>query len=505
MHDRRRNAFWGVVFGYCSVAMSLVRNIILVPVYLRSIGLPEYGAWLATGGALALLLVNDFGLAGVVTQRASAAIGAGELQLFGRLSGSATGIGVVVALFLTGISLACLPLLNSLGALPAPQQKDVLHCYVLAVGANAAGIIGATLISIVRSLQRSIIAGTIVLFADIANIVATLIGIAFGAGLYAIAGGLLIRALLITGIGFAAVYLLFRRSLQIGFDFRWSAARELLGDSARFFATSIAMKMQAQANVFFVGAILGPASAGVYGLTVRAHETVLMLTGQINGALVPSITHLVGSGNFRRFREVILRVLLTMAAVTALALTVTVTSNAAFLRLWVGARLFGGQDVSIVMAVALLVSSLGYVAYDALIAQGRFRLVSAVFAATSTLHVVLLMCTLHWGLWIAPVVTLATAALWGIIFWRSVQRSFDLTSGELRGLFGQLAVLIAVSVGVAGLFLLFYPVVTSWAGLIAQSLLCILALGAGYSLFSATFRDLAREEIGLTVRLFSSS
>jgi hypothetical protein len=139
MHDRRRNAFWGVVFGYCSVAMSLVRNIILVPVYLRSIGLPEYGAWLATGGALALLLVNDFGLAGVVTQRASAAIGAGELQLFGRLSGSATGIGVVVALFLTGISLACLPLLNSLGALPAPQQKDVLHCYVLAVSANAAG------------------------------------------------------------------------------------------------------------------------------------------------------------------------------------------------------------------------------------------------------------------------------------------------------------------------------------------------------------------------------
>jgi O-antigen/teichoic acid export membrane protein len=505
MSERRRNAFWGVLFGYGSVAVSLVRNILLVPVYLRSIDLPEYGAWLATGGALALLLVNDFGLAGVVTQRASAAIGARDFKLFGSLSGSALFIGGLLALMLTGISLLCLPLLTSLDSLPAAQRHAVRDCYVLAIGANAAGILGSAVISILRSLQRSIMAGAITLLADIANILATLIGIFAGAGLYAIAGGLLVRALLIAGAGFAAVYLLFRRSLGLAFEVRWGSIRVMIADSARFFVTSIAMKMQAQANVFFVGAVLGPQTAGIYGLTVRAHETVLMLTGQINGALVPSITHLVGSGNLERFRAVILRVLLTMAAVTAFAMTVTVTSNAVFLRLWVGGQVFGGQPVSILMAFALFVSSLGYVAYDALIAQGRFRLVSSVFAATSTLHVALLLSLMRWGLWTAPAVTLVTAGLWGMAFWRSIRQSFALTTDELAGLLGQLAVIIAVSVGIGALFMLYYPVVTSWRALTLQVVLCMFSLGMGYALFSTTLRSLAREEIGLTMRLFGSN
>lgn len=502
MSERRRSAFWGLVFAYSSIAVSLVRNIFFVPIYLHNIALPEYGAWLATGGALAMLLVNDFGLAGVVTQKASAAIGAGELRLFASLTGSALCIGALLALILTAFSLVCLPLLISLDALPAPQRHTVLNCFVMAVGANAAGIVGSTAASIVRSLQKSIIAGSITLAADAANILVTLLGILDGAGLYAIAGGLLVRALLAAAVGLFVMNHLLRR-LDIGFDIRWISVRELFADSSRFFVTSIAMKMQAQANVFFVGSILGPESAAIYGLTVRAHETVLMVTGQINGALVPSITHLVGSGNFERFRAVILRVLLTMAALTAFAMTVTVVSNSSFLQLWVGRGVFGGQGVSVLMAAALFVSSLGYVAYDALIAQGKFRFVSSVFAATSILHVALMMWLLHWGLWVAPAVTMTSTTLWGLVFWRKLKTGFNLSSAEIRGLLGQLALLLAVSVGAAALFIAFLPPVSGWSGFLGQVFLCMLALGLGYWVSSATIRTLAREEIGTTMRLFN--
>ena len=42
-------------FGYASMMISLARNILLVPIYLHAIPLAEYGAWLATGGALGSL------------------------------------------------------------------------------------------------------------------------------------------------------------------------------------------------------------------------------------------------------------------------------------------------------------------------------------------------------------------------------------------------------------------------------------------------------------------
>lgn len=504
MSERRRSAFWGVLFGYSSVAISLVRNILLVPIFLHSIPLTEYGAWLATGGALTLMLVNDFGLGGVVTQKASAAVGADDMRLFASLSGSALCIGGILALLLSAISCLVLPFLSAVNDLPEEQKRVVNLCFYLATAANAAGIVAGTAGSLIRSLQKAILAGSIIFIADIANIVFTIVAIVRGAGLYAIAGGLLVRSLLALLGCFFALALLLQRRFHIPLNLQWRSVRELFVDSSRFFVTSIAMKLQAQANVFLVGSILGPATAAVYSLTVRAHETVLMLAGQINSALVPSITHLVGSGNLARFRAVILRILLTMGVVTAFAMTLTVIMNANFLKLWVGESIFGGQKLSILTAFALFVSSIGYVAYDALIAQGKFRLVSTVFGITSLMHVVLLAILLNRGLWLAPIATTVSAATWGLIFWRDIAAEFAITAPERRDLLGQLALLIAVSAVTAGAFLAFYPSVDNWSAFVLQGVICSASVAVAYWYCSRNIREAAKDELRLTLRLFKS-
>src|SRR5262245_489554 len=134
---RRRTVFaWSALFGYGGLAFTLARNVLLVPVYLHFIPLAEYGAWLATGGALAQLLVADFGLSGVLTQRIASQSGAGAAGLR-----SLAGAGLVNAL---GLALA-LGALSSLVALwlPATQGLDpgqrarVMECYFVAVAANS--------------------------------------------------------------------------------------------------------------------------------------------------------------------------------------------------------------------------------------------------------------------------------------------------------------------------------------------------------------------------------
>jgi O-antigen/teichoic acid export membrane protein len=497
---RRRSAALAVLFGYASLLISLARNILFVPIYLHNIPLAEYGAWLATGAALALILINDFGLSGVVIQKISLNFGAGDINALGTLAGSALVIGALMALLLSLLSFACVPMLPGLQSLTPLQKHTVVNCFLIAVGANALGLAAGTAMSVIRSLQLAIAAGSITLAADAANVTVTLVGLLQGHGLYAIATGMLARSVLLAAAGGIGLAIVCSRLVPMRLVFRWDAVRELLGDATRFFFSSIAMKMQSQANVVFVGAILGPSSAAIYSLTIRAHETVMMLIGQLNSALVPSVTHLFGSGNLVRFRAVLLRLLLSVAAVTALALSLTVILNAGFLRLWLVNQHFLGQDVSILMASAFFVSSIGYIGYDALVSQGKFNFVSKVFAYSSVLQLLLLAAFLRFGLWVAPSVSLICALVWGSWFWVGANAGIRLTPPEMRGLLRDLLCLAGVSAATAAGFLVFYPNVTSWWSFIAEGLLSGIVLVAGYLLFSRTIRAIAREETWMTLR-----
>jgi O-antigen/teichoic acid export membrane protein len=500
MSGRRRSATLAVLFGYASLLISLARNILFVPIYLHNIPLAEYGAWLATGGALALILINDFGLSGVVIQKISVNFGAGDHKALGTLAGSALAIGALMALLLSALSLACVPYLPGLQSLDSPQKHAVVNCFLIAVAANTLGLAATTTMSVIRSLQMAVAAGSIVLAADVANVTVTLLGLFYGQGLYAIAAGMLARSVIMalaSGVGLAIIC---TRIVPMTLVFRWRAVRELLGDATRFFFSSIAMKMQSQANVVFVSSILGPSSAAIYSLTIRAHETVMMLIGQFNSALVPSVTHLFGSGNLARFRAVLLRLLLSVAAVSALALSMAVILNMGFLHLWLVKQHFLGQDVSILTAIAFWISSLGYVAYDALVSQGNFNCVSKVFVFSGLLQLLLLAAFLRFGLWVAPIVSLICALVWGSWFWVKVNVGIRLTPVEARGLLLDLSYLAGVSAATAAGFLFFYPAVNSWWSFIAEGLLSIGVLVFGYLLFSSTIRTIAREEIWMTLR-----
>jgi len=494
-----------MLFGYASLLISLARNILFVPFYLHRIPLAEYGAWLATGGALALILINDYGVAGVVTQRMSANFGAGRHDALGILAGSAVAIGVLMAMALSALSLACLPLLPRFEALSGTQNHIIVQCFMAAIAANGLGVIGATATSVIRSLQKVILNGLIAVGSELANVAVILLGLFAGWGLYAIAAGALVRSLIIASGGLVGVWHACVRGLKTKVEIRGNAVRDLFAESSRFFLTAIAMKLQSQANVFFVGAILGPTNAAIYSLTVRAHETVIMLISAINGSLIPSMTHLFGSGNSERFRAVILRLLVSIMALTAMAMTVTVVLNPGFLRLWVGSSVFGGQGVSILMAAALFLASTGAVAYDALLAQGRFGLVSRVFALSSLLQVLLLVLLLRLGIACAPVATMISTGFWGCAFWSSVRSDIGITRGDLRQLLADLALFVSISAAVATVFVTFYPDCNSWTALVVEGSLCSGCLCAGYLLFSARLRKIALQEIGTTLNVFRTA
>jgi O-antigen/teichoic acid export membrane protein len=489
-----------MIFGYSALALALARNIVLVPVYLRHIALGEYGAWLATGGALVQLVVTDFGLAGVVTQRVAHRYGAGKSSQLGPLIGAGLVNGALLATLLTALCLVFAIFLPATQGLTAAQAHRVLQCFLLAVAANGLAVIAGTAAGIVRSLQRAIAVGTITLVADLASVFVTVVALLADFGLYSLAIGMLVRSVLATIGSLALLGMLAMREQQLRWSIGWEESRALWRDSAQFFLTSIAMKLQSNANTLFVGILAGPQSAAIYGLTVRAHETVLMLIAQINTALGPSLAHLVGEEKHARFRALILRLVPVMAVIAALGMTLTVTLNETFVRLWVGPAHFGGQLTSIVMGFAMWVASVAYVAYEALLARGEFARIARTFIAASALHVLLLLILVRLGVWGAPVAVLLTTVCWGTVLGRQVIRDAALSAREVLGIGGEVALIAAIAVAVGAGFAFAYPKSGGWLGLVTEAMICGLALVGALLVLLPRLRRQIREEFSLTLR-----
>lgn len=499
---RRQAVVWGVAFGYTSVAFALLRNVLLVPLYLRAISLEEYGAWLASGGALVQLFISDFGLSGALTQRLAVLLGAKRWSEIGPALGAGIAASLLLGLALTAVGVTAAPFVPLFDSLTADSARRVMACFRISIAAGGLSILGASLVGGLRSLQNSMASGAAILASEVAGIVATVWLIFHGYGLYAIAVGLLLRSLLLACAAAAALQRDLARMSQVQVRFGGVQMRLLLGDSVYAFVASIAMKLQTQANTVIVAYLLGPAAAAIYGLTTRAHDTVLALLSQVTTALVPAMAHLYGSGNLARFRDVIQRMIPVLAATCTGALTIVVACNQGFVSLWVGPTRYGGDAVSILMAAAGFVSVIGYVAYDALLATGDFRRIARVFALTGAFHLAALCVLPRYGLWGAPLATLLSAALWSTVFWRRVRTTLAAveSTAASRSIYASVAGIVAAGALVIGVAIaLPHVLVSGWAPLVGRGALCTGAVAMLMLVLSPRLRRLLAEEARSTV------
>jgi len=492
---------WSALFGYGSLGIALARNIFLVPLYLRYISVGEFGAWLATGGALVQILVSDLGLTGVLTQRVAHRFGGRAGRHLGALIGAGLTNSLALALILTAICVALAPFLPATQGLTPVQSRRVMDCFLLAVGANCLGVVSSAATGVLRSLQRALGAGLVALTADVASVVVTILALLLGnAGLYALPLGMLIRSLVSLAGSLGLLATLCAREPDLRPGFSWKESRELWHNSLQFFLTSVGMRLQSNANTLCVGAIAGPESAAAYGLTVRAHETLLLLIQQLNVALVPSLAHLVGAEQPTRFRELLLRLLPTMAALVATGAGVIIALNASFVSLWVGARFFAGQGVTALMAAAAAAAVISYVAYDALLARGEFRVIARIFIVAGLVHVALLLALLRFGMWGAPLAMLIATGLWGTTLWRRVAADVQIGARELPVLGTDLLVVLFAGVVGAAVVRLGFPVITSWTQLFVAAVVCLLVSAGAILLLRPNLRRLLLEELAMTVR-----
>lgn len=498
--QRRISTAWGLLFGYAGVFLAVARNILLVPVYLRFVPLAQYGAWLATGATLIQLLVSDFGVAGVLSQRSAALHGAGDVKALGELMGSGLVAGLILTAAALALGIGVVAVSPTLPGLGVHETADLVRCLYMAVLAAALGILGAIAQGLIRSLQLSAAAGTLTLSAEVLNILVSVLLLFQGHGLYSLVWGMLARSAFLAAGSASCLWWNLRGRLVL--SAHRSQVALLFADSGVSLITALSMKSLTQANTLFVGLILGPTSAAAYGLTARAYETLAVFLGQMNAALAPAMAHLWGSGNTSRFRAVLGNIASGSALAAALGGVAVVCVNQTFVQLWLHRPVFAGQTSSILMAGAIWISQIGYVAYDALYSLGRFKYIAATYVMAEALQIVLLLSFLRFGLWMVPLASVLTALVWGGAFWLRVTRELNVSSADRTATLTDLLTIAVCAVVVTASFIMLCSPAQSWDGLIARAAGAALTLLAAVLTVSARLRSMLAVELRMTLRSF---
>jgi O-antigen/teichoic acid export membrane protein len=492
--SRRTAAAWNIGFVYGSFGLQVVRHLVLVPIYLRYIGLHEYGAWLATGAVLGSLLATDFGLMGVVIQRTAAAYGVGDMDRLGRTIGTslvvATGLALAVSVLAAGLT----PFVAGLMGVTGPVAGRLEDCFLITVVSSGLTLVAIATGGILRSLQRPLAPGILLLASDAVGIVLTLGLLVLGWGLYALAlGAALGNLVAVLGNAASCLRVCHRR---LGLRLVWTRddARGLFRDSSHQLLTFLAMRLQERVDPFFVGLLLGPAPAAVYALTIRAHDMVRSINHQFGNALSPSLAHLHGDGSAARFRDVF-RMMVTVCAIFgAVGMAGVAALNRPFVSLWVGPELFGGTALTMLYALFGVVAILGSAAYQVLLAAGRFAALSKTVVLSTGMRLGLIVVLLPLGLWAAGAAALAAGVFQTTILGVAAARDLRLAPGGLGDLARLLARIYLPVLGLAVLVTELAPAPAGWPALVVMALaFAVLGLGTVALVNRETFRVLGLE------------
>jgi O-antigen/teichoic acid export membrane protein len=352
---RRQAAAATLVGSGASTFIAVAQAFVLIPLSLHYLGPRVYGAWLAAAELLMWVHLLDLGLANLLTQRAGAAFGVGDHR--GVASWFTAGVLSLAGLAaLVGTIAAILAPAMAVWAGLAGREADSLSgAFRLGIAAATVLLVSNAVVGLARALQTTIWVNLVSVLAALAGFAAAVALLVAGSGLWALAWGLVVRALVVSA-GFAW-FLIARLPRVVPSPWRIGRGelRETLVLAPSMAGANVGYLLMNHSEIPLVATFFGPQVATVYALTRKAAEALRGLLDSFGYAAYGGFAHLVTSAESRRSRSVLSELTFLRYAGACLAAGCYLAINEAFVALLFGRENFGGMALTAALAVLLVV------------------------------------------------------------------------------------------------------------------------------------------------------
>ena len=363
-----------LAFSYLSIVMAMIRGLVLVPVYLRYIDERIYGAWLATGGALAYLSLVDLGFTAVIRQQVAEAFGRDQNSRIAGIVGTGFAITMSLSVLMIAIGLLLSYFLPGWLRVYGDQGSQLQKAIVIAAIANGLTLFAYSVSDAMIGLQRVIGVNLLNLLGSACGLGITVFGLLYqNWGLLAIPTGALARALFYLISLCVQFIFVWARHIGLWPKFIRSQLRNLTGLVGYVFLGRIAETVILRSDELIVAHLLGAEFVTVYTLTGRAKDVVRSVPDRIGFSVVPGLANLYGEQGLNVTSKRALQVLNITLGVTIACAAGVFAFNRPFVELWVGTDLFGGIVLTAAICLYFVLISIRTLLAQLLFAIGEVK------------------------------------------------------------------------------------------------------------------------------------
>lgn len=470
--NRRRTAAIFAACSYASLALTAVKILALVPLYLSVLGVEGYGSWVALSALAGSIGMLEGGLSVPFARRIAAAAGGGDRRRFVETCGAGIVVVGAISIALMAFAVFSAPWIVKL-VVPIADERFVLAFRLAAVG-TVTLLVQASAGAVLLAWQRPGHSGGSRILGVLVEIGAIVLGLQLGLGVVALGLGVVMGAATSLAWTMAALAAGWRTH---GLP-RPSLVRGELSGLAAEAIPALPLRagsaVLASADTALISIILGPGAAAQYSITERAVRLGEMVVNPIAGASLSGLAHAVGekgrSGALPAIRE-----LATVSALASAALLVPwVLLNEGFVGLWVGPEHFLGTPITLALVVAAVGTTrhgvLG-VAVQSLGGTLPTAIWSATAAALRTGLIAALLAAPAVGLLSVPLATIVVVGILGpVILGRAASRLGGVAPSVVRPIVSAGVPTMILEVAVFTALAFFMPAPQSWTSLVGEAM-----------------------------------
>ncbi|WP_295672730.1 hypothetical protein [uncultured Mucilaginibacter sp.] len=184
---RKKATIWNLFFLNIGFVITLINGVLVIPLYLHFIDSAVYGAWLATGNVLTWITIVDPGVAGVLLQRVSYAIGEKNEEELGLAicSGILIACMLFVLSIIVGYGLSYV--IGNIANIDMRYRGDIVKAFRIALWGTSFSLLADTFRNIILAWHKTKLHGAFLYSCIIAGNIVTVILLLLKFGVYALA------------------------------------------------------------------------------------------------------------------------------------------------------------------------------------------------------------------------------------------------------------------------------------------------------------------------------
>jgi len=369
----RWRVFVGAASNYVGKFIALGTWFLLTPFILHRLGPVSYGLWALVGSVVAYGSLLDFGIAGAVVKYVAEYHAKGEIAHARSLVATALCLYSALGLIVVALSAAIAPAFPYLFNVPPNERVTATWLVVLMGLGIGVSTPAATMIAVLKGLQRFDLANLIGVTGTLISAAATVAVLLLGGGVLGIAA---VGIFVMLAVQAPSIWLIKRIAPELQFGWRGASrrmVRPVLSFGSSLFVMNMAGHLQTKTDEIVIAAFLPLSTVTPYAIARRLGEVPQILTDQFMKVLLPLASELHATDDRARMRSLyITSTRLTLAIFLPVGCMLVVLAQS-ILTVWVGAAYASYAHLVVILTLASCIDASQWPAGAVLQGMARHR------------------------------------------------------------------------------------------------------------------------------------